>query len=325
MQIHAAWHAASAALKTVINDEVKLEAQLLLEHVLNVNHAWLITHTDAEMDSKAQQQFNALIQRRIAGEPIAYILGEREFYGLTLKVTPDTLIPRPDTETLVEAALGKIPASSFRRKSESSDLTPLASDFRRNDVHEDNALPIYEQNDGEFKNNFSESLAFDVLDLGTGSGAIALAIAAHRPNVNIIAVDFSQAALKIAKQNAENLNINNVVFLQSDWFDALGEQRFDIIVSNPPYIENNDVHLNQGDLRFEPRSALASGNDGLDDIRKIIQHAASYLKPQGLLMFEHGYNQAESVSILLASAHFTAIETHQDLGGNDRVTLGRMI
>lgn len=325
MQIHAAWHEASAALKTAINHQAKLEAQLLLEHVLNVNHAWLITHADAEMDSKAQLQFNTLIQRRITGEPIAYILGHREFYGLALKVTPDTLIPRPDTETLVEAALGKIPAQSFRRKSEANGAQPLDSDFHRNDVHEDNALPIYEQNDGEFKNNFSDSSAFDVLDLGTGSGAIALAIAAHRPNVNIIAVDFSQAALQIAKQNAENLNINNVVFLQSDWFSAVKNQQFDCIVSNPPYIENNDVHLNQGDLRFEPRTALASGHDGLDDIRQIIQQAAMHLKLQGWLIFEHGYNQAESVSKLLASAHFTAIETHQDLGGNNRVTLGRMI
>ncbi len=279
MQIHAAWQTASTALKTTVNDEAKLEAQLLLEYVLNVNHAWLITHANDEIEIKTEQQFNALIQRRIEGEPIAYILGQREFYGLTLKVTPDTLIPRADTETLVDIALAKIPLQT----------------------------------------------ALHILDLGTGSGAIALAIAKHRPQVSVIAVDASEGALKVAQENAATLNLSNINFMLSDWFGALGNQRFDCIVSNPPYIENNDVHLSQGDLRFEPRAALAAGHDGLDDIRKIIQHAAGYLKPQGLLIFEHGYSQAESVSKLLASAHFTAVETCKDLGGNDRVTLGRTL
>lgn len=277
MHIHAAWYEADNALKTYANSgETKLEAQLLLEQVLNVNHAWLIAHADDEINSKAKQQLDALIQRRITGEPIAYILGKREFYGLTLKVTPDTLIPRSDTETLVDAALTRISPS-----------TPL-----------------------------------HILDLGTGSGAIALAIARHRPLAVVTAVDVSAGALAVAQENANHLSISNVRFILSDWFDALHNQTFDLIVSNPPYIEDQDPHLKQGDLRYEPYAALASGKDGLEDIRKIIQQAAIHLKPQGLLMFEHGYNQAKSVSLLLASAHFSAIETHKDLAGSDRVTLG---
>lgn len=278
MNIHAVLHEATIALKASNNsDEEKLEAQLLLEHVLTVNHAWLITHADDEINSETHQQFEALIQRRISGEPIAHILGEREFYGLAFKVTPDTLIPRPDTETLVEAALAKISPSETTR----------------------------------------------ILDLGTGSGAIALVIAKHRPNANVIAVDASQAALSVSQENAKALNIHNVQFLLSDWFSTLTNQHFDVIVSNPPYIEQDDVHLKQGDLRFEPISALASGEDGLDDIRQIILDASAHLKPKGWLMFEHGYNQAKTVSILLVSAHFRSIETLKDLGSNDRVTFGQ--
>ena len=278
MNIHAVLHEATIALKASNNsDEEKLEAQLLLERVLTVNHAWLITHADDKINSETHQQFEALIQRRISGEPIAHILGEREFYGLAFKVTPDTLIPRPDTETLVEAALAKISPSETTR----------------------------------------------ILDLGTGSGAIALAIAKHRPNANVIAVDASQAALSVAQENAKALNIHNVQFLLSDWFSTLTNQHFDVIVSNPPYIEQDDGHLKQGDLRFEPISALASGEDGLDDIRQIILDAFAHLKPKGWLMFEHGYNQAKSVSVLLASAHFSSIETLKDLGSNDRVTFGQ--
>lgn len=278
MNIHAVLHEATIALKASNNsDEEKLEVQLLLERVLTVNHAWLITHADDEINSETHQQFEALIQRRISGEPIAHILGEREFYGLGFKVTPDTLIPRPDTETLVEAALAKISPSETTR----------------------------------------------ILDLGTGSGAIALAIAKHRPNANVIAVDVSQAALSVAKENAKALNIHNVQFLLSDWFSTLTNQHFHVIVSNPPYIEQDDSHLKQGDLRFEPISALASGEDGLDDIRQIILNASAHLKPKGWLVFEHGYNQAKSVSALLASAHFSSIETLKDLGSNDRVAFGQ--
>ncbi len=163
-----------------------------------------------------------------------------------------------------------------------------------------------------------------VLDLGTGTGAIALAIAHNRPQALVTAVDASDAALKIAQENAQNLAITNIEFLQSDWFSALKNQTFDVIVSNPPYIAQNDAHLTQGDLRFEPASALASGADGLDDIKQIIANAPKYLTPHGYLLLEHGYNQAEEVATLLKQSGFSEIETIKDLGGNNRVTLGMM-
>lgn len=279
MDIHAVLHEASSSLKKAIsNDEEKLEARLLLQHVLEVNHAWLITHAQDEIDTKPYAEFNALIQRRMLGEPIAYILGKREFYGLPLTVTPDTLIPRPDTETLVETALAHIPKIAVS----------------------------------------------SVLDLGTGTGAIAIAIAKHRKNTEVIAVDASKAALRIAQENEKNLNIPNVQFILSDWFNALGKKRFDVVMSNPPYIEQEDIHLNQGDLRFEPRSALASGDDGLDDVRQIIQQAPAHLNPEGWLMLEHGYNQASAVSDLLKQADFKEIECILDTAGIQRVTIGRI-
>lgn len=257
--------------------EAKFESQLLLQSVLKVNRAWLIAHENDALQANNYADFQALLTRRLAGEPIAYILGSREFYGLNLIVTPDTLIPRPDTETLVEAALDKIAIDA-----------PSA-----------------------------------ILDLGTGTGAIALAIAENRPQTNIIAVDASKAALEIAERNAQSLSIDNVQFMLSHWFDALDGEKFDVIVSNPPYIQVDDNHLTQGDLRFEPLSALASGIDGLDDIRQIITDCLIYLKPQGWLMLEHGYNQAESVTDLMAEIGLVNIETLKDLGGNHRVTLGK--
>lgn len=259
------------------SDEAKLEAQVLLQHVLGVSHAWLISHANDTLEASQLEAFTTLLKRRLNGEPVAYILGQREFYGLNLIVTPDTLIPRPDTETLVEAALVKL------------------------------------------TNNQTNT----VLDLGTGSGAIALAVATNQPSTHVTAVDFSTAALKVAAQNAGQLNITNITFVESHWFDALAPMPFDIIVSNPPYIEHHDVHLSQGDLRFEPLTALASGADGLDDIRKIINNCLVYLKPQGWLMLEHGYNQAEVVADLMADVGLTNIESLQDLGGNDRVTIGK--
>ena len=277
MNIHAVLHQACAALeKAVDKKEAKLEVQMLLQHILDVNHAWLITHAADEIENQAHQQFQSLIQRRISGEPIAYILGEREFYGLTFKITSDTLIPRPDTESLVEAALAKIP----------------------ND--QDTA----------------------VLDLGTGTGAIALAIAKHRPQAQITAVDNSISALTVAQENAQRLNINNVRFTQSHWFKGLKNQMFDLIVSNPPYIEDHDPHLSQGDLRFEPIIALASGEDGLDDLREITANSVHHLKPHGWLLLEHGYKQAAEVAKLLKDAAFHDIQHIEDLAGIQRVTLG---
>lgn len=257
--------------------DARYESQLLLQHVLKVNRAWLIAHENDTLERAALQAFECCTQRRVKGEPIAYILGEREFYGLNLAVTPATLIPRPDTETLVEAALSKIPLNEH--------------------VH--------------------------VLDLGTGTGAIALAIAQQRPQASVTAADASQPALDVAIQNGQQLKLSNVSFISSDWFSKLQQKQFDVIVSNPPYIEDSDPHLQQGDLRFEPISALASGADGLDDIRRILDDCLIHLKPQGWLMLEHGYNQAKAVRELMANTGLVDIETLKDIGGNDRVTLGR--
>jgi release factor glutamine methyltransferase len=285
-------------------NEAKLEAQILLQHLLKVNRAWLISHESDALEANIHVEFEALLKRRLDGEPIAHILGKREFYGLELSVTPDTLIPRPDTETLVEAALAKIPNPSFPRRRESSEEEKMDSRLRGND-------------DGTVSNSIS------VLDLGTGTGAIALAIASQRPDVEVVAVDASTAALNVAKLNAEKLAITNIRFLQSNWFSALGDATFDIIVSNPPYIAQDDPHLSQGDLRFEPISALASGPDGLDDIRRIILHAPAHLKLQGWLMFEHGYDQAEKVAQLLRNTGFDSVTSVADLSGILRVTMGK--
>ena len=259
-------------------DEAAIDARLLLQHSLKVDHAWLIGHINDELTDAQVASFQQILARRLKGEPIAYILGMREFYGLPLKTTPATLIPRPDTETLVEAALDKLPANQNLR----------------------------------------------VLDLGTGTGAIAFAIAKNRSQAQMTAVDFSHEALSVAKENAQNLDLGRVRFMQSNWFASLQNQKFDVIVSNPPYIAEDDVHLTQGDLRFEPFTALASGKDGLDDIRLIIQAAPSYLNSHGWLLLEHGYDQAEKVAELLTLHGFEQISHAPDLSGTLRVTLGRM-
>ena len=283
-------------------DTAKLEAQLLLQHVLNVNRAWLISHENDALQANIHGAYSALINRRLNGEPIAYILGAREFYGLKLMVTADTLIPRADTETLVETALAKIPfmvRQAHRERNISNSVRPGPVEGHTHSQH-------------------------TILDLGTGTGAIALAIAKHRPQAQVTAVDASQAALNIAIENAQNLNFSNVKFILSDWFSALINEKFDLIVSNPPYIEADDAHLQQGDLRFEPVSALASGADGLDAIRHIIKNAPLHLNPHGWLMLEHGYNQAESVASLLKQAGFSDISHAKDLAGINRVTIGRV-
>ncbi len=254
-----------------------METQILLMHVLGVDRAWLLAHANDGITEQQATDFNQLVQRRVQGEPVAYILGYREFFGLRLKVTPATLIPRPDTETLVEAALQKI------------------------------------------------SKPMQILDLGTGTGAIALAIAQHASQSQVTAVDASEAAVEVANANMHSLQLGNVTLLQSDWFAKLGRQTFDLIVSNPPYIESADLHLSQGDLRFEPLSALAAGEDGLADIRHIIAHAPVHLNHGGWLMLEHAYNQADAVHQLYQAAGFRKIQTLRDLGGNLRVTLAQWL
>jgi len=278
--VRTAWAEAQQRLiKTLSLDtnEAKFEAQLLLQNVLNVNRAWLLAHESDTLQDKIKTDYEALLARRLIGEPIAYIFGYREFFGLNLIVTPDTLIPRPDTESLVETALDKIPLE-----------TP-----------------------------------FTVLDLGTGTGAVALAIAQNRPEAQVTAIDASSGALDIAKRNSNQLDLTQVDFRLSNWFSALEGERFNLIVSNPPYIEQQDTHLTQGDLRFEPMSALASGTDGLDDIRQIVDNCLLHLHPQGWLMLEHGYNQAHLVTDLMAQSGLIDITTIKDLGGNDRVTIGK--
>ena len=305
--------------QNIDTETAKLEAQLLLQHALNVNRAWLIAHQDENLPPSIEAAYRAMLQRRLNGEPIAYILGCREFYGLNLKVSPDTLIPRADTETLVEAAMAKIALSLTP--------SPQPSPTRGEGVHvaDLSPSPLCGRGVGERGEN-GEKLS--ILDLGTGAGAIALAIAKHRPQVHVTALDASQAALDIAIENAKNLEIANVKFILSDWFSALKQQnntqKFDVIVSNPPYIETDDTHLKQGDLRFEPLSALASGADGLDAIRTIITQAPQHLNPHGYLMLEHGYNQADKVAALLKQAGFSEISHAKDLAGINRVTLGCM-
>ena len=254
----------------------RLEVQMLLQHVLRVSRAWLLAHPEHELSVTDAASYLALMHRRLAGEPMAHILGEREFFGLNFKVTPDTLIPRPETELLVELALARIPPRG----------------------------------------------GFRVLDLGTGSGAIALSIAHMRPDATVTAVDTSQSALLVARENAQRLGTSNTEFVQSDWFSALAGQRFDLIVSNPPYIASDDIHLQQGDVRHEPRSALESGTDGLDDIRRIICGATGYLEQDAWLLLEHGYDQAARVRGDLYESGYREVFTTEDMAGIDRVSGG---
>jgi release factor glutamine methyltransferase len=277
--IHHVLHQSSQQLVHTIGldrVEANLEVNLLLQHVLHVNRAWVITHQQDVLNADQKAEFQQLVKRRLDGEPIAHIVGFREFYGLQLKVSSATLIPRPDTETLVEAALKKIPLDKV--------------------LH--------------------------ILDLGTGTGAVALAIAKHRNDCEITAVDQSSDALSVTLENAQSLNLNNLRLIESNWFLELQGEWFDVIVSNPPYIAQDDEHLKQGDLRFEPISALASGADGLDDIRKIVQDAPNYLKPNGWLMLEHGFDQADAVAALLKARGFSQIDHAKDIAGTLRVTFG---
>lgn len=253
------------------------DAEILLAHVLGRSRTWLYAHADAEAGADAGRRFEALLARRRAGEPVAYLTGSRGFWGFDLRVNANTLVPRPETERLVELALERLPA------------------------------------DG----------AWRIADLGTGSGAIALALALDRPRAEVIATDASEAALDVARDNARSLGVGNIAFRQGDWFAPLAGERFDLVASNPPYIALGDPHLDEGDLRFEPDAALASGADGLDAIRAIAQGAPLHLLPRGWLLVEHGWEQGPAVRALFEAAGLVEVATHADLERRDRVTLGR--
>lgn len=257
--------------------EARLEARVLATFAWSVTPAWLIAHDHDLPTPEQAAQYTALLARRLTGEPVAYLTGTREFYGREFQVTPAVLIPRPDTELLVECALARLPPEA----------------------------------------------AMSVLDLGTGSGCIAVTLALERPCARVTAVDRSADALAIARSNARALGAA-VEFLTSDWFAALGGRRFDLIVSNPPYVAVGDPHLRRGDVRFEPATALASGHDGLDDLRRLVASARDHLAPHGSLLLEHGYDQADTVRALLQASGFDQAHSWKDLAGIERVSGGKL-
>ncbi len=277
------------------------EVQCLLQHVLSVPRAWLLTHPEYRLNDTEQTRYDELLFCRLHGEPIAYLLGEREFFGLNFKVTPATLIPRPETELLVELALQRIPEKP-PSPGPTATLSPGKNEARGR--------------------GWGRGCDYRMLDLGTGSGAIALSIAHSRPDVEVLACDNSVTALDVARENAQRLGIANVAFMQSDWYGALAVQRFNLIVSNPPYVAATDPHLTQGDLRFEPSSALASGDDGLRDTHHIVAHARTHLEPGGWLLLEHGHDQAAQVRQLLHQAGLVEVFSARDLAGIERVSGG---
>ncbi len=276
MNIAEALQDATVRLRPV-QDIARLDAEVLLAHVLGRDRTYLHTWPERELCAEELARFEALLQRRLKGEPVAHLTGTRAFWTLDLQVGPATLIPRPETELLVEAALARLPGSGDCR----------------------------------------------ILDLGTGSGAIALALASECPGCRVEAVERSEAALAVARENAVRLGLDNVTFHAGDWFEPLADERFDLILSNPPYIPRHDPHLEQGDVRFEPRNALISGEDGLDDIRHLIAMAPAHLLPGGWLLLEHGYDQGEAVSALFEAQGFIEVEELRDLQGHGRVALGR--
>jgi release factor glutamine methyltransferase len=253
-----------------------VDAEFLLAHVLGTSRGWLFAHRGDPVPGETADAFEKFVDRRAAGEPVAYLTGQRGFWRFDLAVSPATLIPRPETELLVELALERLPGDR-----------PLR-----------------------------------IADLGTGSGAIALALAFERPRAQVLATDASTAALGVARANASALRLRNVEFREGDWFVPLVGERFDLIASNPPYIAVGDPHLDEGDLRFEPATALSSGVDGLDALRAITSRAPAYLGDGGWLLVEHGWDQGAAVRELFAAAGFIEVETARDLEGRDRVTLG---
>jgi release factor glutamine methyltransferase len=268
-----------AAAARLSGAEARFEAELLLMHALACDRAWLFAHPDALPGAEALARFEALLVRRANGEPLAYLTGRRGFWSLDLDVSPAVLIPRPDTELLVELALEKLAGCTRPR----------------------------------------------VLDLGTGSGAIALAIAAERPDARVLATDASREALAVARSNARRHGLEHVELRHGDWWQTVAGERFDLVVSNPPYVAEDDPHLDRGDLPHEPRAALVSGADGLDALRIIAARAAAHLLPGGWLLLEHGHAQGEAVRALLRTAGLADIATRCDVEGRERASLARRV
>jgi release factor glutamine methyltransferase len=254
-----------------------VDARVLLAHVTGRSSAELAAHPETQMRAQQETTYRELVERRAAGEPVAYLTGGREFYGREFKVSPAVLIPRPETELLVDCALERISRDGAAR----------------------------------------------VLDVGTGSGCVAISIASERSRAKVLAIDKSQEALAVARRNAYELHVGNVGFLGSDGLTGLRDEHFDMIVSNPPYVASNDAHLTQGDLRFEPRVALDGGVDGLALVRRLVSEAPKYLVPGGWLLVEHGHDQGPKVRALFEGAGYRDIFTEQDLADIDRVTGGR--
>lgn len=259
-----------------LSDSADLDTALLLCHCLNRSRSYLYSWPERVLTASEFKQFQALFTRRLAGEPIAHILGSRDFWSLTLAVSPVSLIPRPDTECLVERALEII----------------------------------------------CELSQPQVLDLGTGTGAIALALASERSDAQLLGVDYLPEAVALAESNRLALGLSNVCFQQSNWFAELPRTQYHLIVSNPPYIDSDDPHLFEGDVRFEPRSALVAADGGMADIKHIVQVAPDYLLAGGVLLLEHGFQQADAVRQVLASRGFSDIDSRRDYGGNERITMG---
>jgi release factor glutamine methyltransferase len=274
----ATWLKYGMQVLSTSSDSAKLDAEILLAFLLNKERTYLLTWPDKLLDEIQQQAFIQLLTRRSSGEPIAYIVGTKEFWSLPLHVSPVTLIPRPDTEVLVELVL----------------------------------------------NHYANTRKLHCLDLGTGTGAIALALASEQPLWQIDAVDYSFEAVKLAQHNAQSLHLNNVTVYQSDWFSDVKNIDFDVIVSNPPYIDVLDQNLSQGDVRFEPKSALVANEQGLGDIKFIAKQALKFLKPNGSIFFEHGYQQGRSVRDILLSLGYVSIQTVRDFNNHERITWAEM-
>ncbi|HBZ4245304.1 peptide chain release factor N(5)-glutamine methyltransferase [Klebsiella aerogenes] len=258
------------------SDSPRRDAEILLGYVTGKARTWILAFDETVLTAEQLAELEALLARRANGEPVAHLVGQREFWSLPLFVSPATLIPRPDTECLVEQALVRLPQTACR-----------------------------------------------ILDLGTGTGAIALALASERADCKVTAVDFMPDAAALAARNAAHLALNNVTVLQSDWFSALKGQRFAMIVSNPPYIDETDPHLAEGDVRFEPRTALVAADQGLADLAHIIREGRQYLLPNAYMLLEHGWKQGEAVRALFNEAGYLDVETCRDYGDNERLTLGR--